>query len=105
MFHDLGLTPKYRTDNQRFEVDGADIARHGQRWWNIRAPISPPNGCWFWAASCEAAPGVATTSAFPGLWCTEASAAAIGASPIAAADAARASGATYRSFIIIFLLI
>jgi hypothetical protein len=61
MFHDLGLTPKYRTDNQRFEVDGADIARHGQRWWNIRAPISPPNGCWFWAASCEAAPGVATT--------------------------------------------
>jgi hypothetical protein len=28
MFHDLGLTPKYRTDHQRFEVDGADIARH-----------------------------------------------------------------------------
>jgi HD superfamily phosphodiesterase len=28
MFHDLGLTPKYRTDYQRFEVDGADIARH-----------------------------------------------------------------------------
>ena len=28
MFHDLGLTPKYRTNNQRFEVDGADVARH-----------------------------------------------------------------------------
>jgi hypothetical protein len=26
MFHDLGLTPKYRTTHQRFEVDGADIA-------------------------------------------------------------------------------
>jgi hypothetical protein len=26
MFHDLGLTPKYRTQHQRFEVDGADIA-------------------------------------------------------------------------------
>ncbi|HXL62483.1 MAG TPA: HD domain-containing protein [Mycobacterium sp.] len=27
MFHDLGLTPKYRTRHQRFEVDGADMAR------------------------------------------------------------------------------
>jgi HD domain len=27
MFHDLGLTPKYRSRHQRFEVDGADIAR------------------------------------------------------------------------------
>jgi HD superfamily phosphodiesterase len=27
MFHDLGLTPKYRTQHQRFEVDGADMAR------------------------------------------------------------------------------
>jgi hypothetical protein len=27
MFHDLGLTDKYRTENQRFEVDGADEAR------------------------------------------------------------------------------
>ena len=26
MFHDLGLTPKYRTRHQRFEVDGADMA-------------------------------------------------------------------------------
>ena len=26
MFHDLGLTPKYRTQHQRFEVDGADMA-------------------------------------------------------------------------------
>jgi hypothetical protein len=28
MFHDLGLTSKYRTNDQRFEVDGADVARH-----------------------------------------------------------------------------
>ncbi|HKN89009.1 MAG TPA: HD domain-containing protein [Acidimicrobiia bacterium] len=27
MFHDLGLTDKYRTQTQRFEVDGADEAR------------------------------------------------------------------------------
>jgi len=27
MFHDLGLTEKYRTKDQRFEVDGADRAR------------------------------------------------------------------------------
>ena len=27
MFHDLGLTDKYRTQDQRFEVDGADQAR------------------------------------------------------------------------------
>ncbi|WP_067562503.1 HD domain-containing protein [Nocardia acidivorans] len=27
MFHDLGLTEKYRTTEQRFEIDGADQAR------------------------------------------------------------------------------
>lgn len=27
MFHDLGLTPRYRRDDQRFEIDGADEAR------------------------------------------------------------------------------
>ncbi|HEY4411085.1 MAG TPA: HD domain-containing protein [Acidimicrobiia bacterium] len=27
MFHDLGLTEKYRTPTQRFEIDGADEAR------------------------------------------------------------------------------
>ena len=27
MFHDLGLTEKYRRDDQRFEIDGADEAR------------------------------------------------------------------------------
>jgi hypothetical protein len=27
MFHDLGLTEKYRTTTQRFEIDGADLAR------------------------------------------------------------------------------
>jgi hypothetical protein len=45
------------------------------------------------------------TWTFPGLWCTEASAAAIGASPMAAADAAMASGATYRSFISFLLIL
>ncbi|MCW2693227.1 MAG: Metal dependent phosphohydrolase [Mycobacterium sp.] len=28
MFHDLGLTPKYRRTDQRFELDGADEARN-----------------------------------------------------------------------------
>jgi len=27
MFHDLGLTPRYRTSDRRFEVDGANAAR------------------------------------------------------------------------------
>ncbi|UXA09260.1 HD domain-containing protein [Mycobacterium sp. SMC-2] len=27
MFHDLGLTPRYATSTQRFEMDGADAAR------------------------------------------------------------------------------
>lgn len=27
MFHDLGLTPRYRRTDQRFEIDGADAAR------------------------------------------------------------------------------
>ena len=27
VFHDLGLTPKYRSPDRRFEVDGADAAR------------------------------------------------------------------------------
>lgn len=27
MFHDLGLTEKYRTTHQRFEIDAADVAR------------------------------------------------------------------------------
>ena len=28
LFHDLGLTPTYRTTDQRFEIDGADAARN-----------------------------------------------------------------------------
>ncbi|SIO84757.1 HD domain-containing protein [Nocardiopsis sp. JB363] len=28
MFHDLGLTPRFRRTDQRFEIDGADQARH-----------------------------------------------------------------------------
>src|ERR1700719_2861832 len=27
MFHDMGLTPKHRSTNERFEVDGANAAR------------------------------------------------------------------------------
>ncbi|MFE9578556.1 HD domain-containing protein [Nocardia sp. NPDC006044] len=53
MFHDLGLTGTYRTENQRFEVDGADEARrfltaHGiddeaaQRVWTAIALHTTP---------------------------------------------------------------
>lgn len=53
MFHDLGLTDTYRTENQRFEVDGADEARrflsaHGvddeaaQRVWTAIALHTTP---------------------------------------------------------------
>jgi HD superfamily phosphodiesterase len=42
MFHDLGLTPRYRRTDQRFEVDGADLARdflleHGRTAAEARA--------------------------------------------------------------------
>jgi hypothetical protein len=37
MFHDLGLTDKYRTKNQRFEVDGADEARRFLASYGIAA--------------------------------------------------------------------
>ncbi|MET0423780.1 MAG: HD domain-containing protein [Actinoplanes sp.] len=35
MFHDLGLTEKYRRDDQRFELDGADEARSFLRSYGI----------------------------------------------------------------------
>jgi HD superfamily phosphodiesterase len=35
MFHDLGLTPQYRTKSDRFEVDGANVARGFLRQHNI----------------------------------------------------------------------
>ncbi len=42
MFHDLGLTERYRRTDQRFEVDGADLARdflldHGRSLAEARA--------------------------------------------------------------------
>src|SRR5258707_10728561 len=42
MFHDLGLTARYRRTDQRFEVDGADLARdflldHGRSAAEARA--------------------------------------------------------------------
>jgi HD superfamily phosphodiesterase len=42
MFHDLGLTEHYRRTDQRFEVDGADLAReflldHGRSAAHARA--------------------------------------------------------------------
>jgi hypothetical protein len=42
MFHDLGLTERYRRTDQRFEVDGADLARdfllaHGRNEAEARA--------------------------------------------------------------------
>jgi hypothetical protein len=53
MFHDLGLTPAYRTTNRRFELDGAEAARtflldHGydeagarQVWFAIALHTTP----------------------------------------------------------------
>jgi HD domain len=35
MFHDLGLTPKYRSETDRFEVDGANAARDFLRQHHI----------------------------------------------------------------------
>ncbi|MDQ0380459.1 HD domain-containing protein [Amycolatopsis thermophila] len=40
LFHDLGLTEKYRSTKQRFEVDGADLARDfllGHGWSEAEA--------------------------------------------------------------------
>lgn len=53
MFHDLGLTPEYRTTDRRFEIDGAELARtflleHGyseadarQVWFAIALHTTP----------------------------------------------------------------
>jgi hypothetical protein len=53
MFHDLGLTSKYRTRHQRFEVDGAEIAQQflldhgyspaeaGMAWLSIALHTTP----------------------------------------------------------------
>jgi len=70
MFHDLGLTEKHRTKDQRFEVDGADRARefltaHGigdeeaRRVWTaialtLRSPSSPPGSRPTFSASATA---------------------------------------------------
>ena len=94
--------PKLRVQQH----DSAQLNGLGQ-WWNSRAPMSPPNGSCCWAACCAAAPGVAVTWALPGLCCTPlpglcctltSAAEAIGASAIAAAEAAMASGAKWLSF-------
>src|ERR1700716_3655801 len=55
MFHDLGLTEHYRRTDQRFEVDGADLAReflldHGRSAAEARAvwlgtPLPTHPGC------------------------------------------------------------
>lgn len=53
MFHDLGLTDKYRTTDQRFEIDAADVARSflgeygltgeaGDKVWNAIALHTTP---------------------------------------------------------------
>ena len=38
MFHDMGLTPRYSSRSDRFEVDGANTAREFLRQHNIRQP-------------------------------------------------------------------
>jgi hypothetical protein len=35
MFHDMGLTPRHSSPNERFEVDGANAARDFLRWHGI----------------------------------------------------------------------
>jgi hypothetical protein len=40
MFHDLGLTPAHRRDDQRFEIDGADEARRFLTARGIAAPAA-----------------------------------------------------------------
>ena len=40
MFHDIGLTPKYRSPNHRFEVDGANAARSFLRANGIDEPTA-----------------------------------------------------------------
>lgn len=53
MFHDLGLTDKYRTTDQRFEIDAADVTRSflsehditgeaGDKVWNAIALHTTP---------------------------------------------------------------
>ncbi len=40
LFHDLGLTEKYRASQQRFEIDGADEARRPQTTFgNVKADV------------------------------------------------------------------
>lgn len=38
MFHDMGLTPRYSSESDRFEVDGANSAREFLRQHNISQP-------------------------------------------------------------------
>jgi hypothetical protein len=38
-FHDLGLTPHYRSDDKRFEIDGANAARDFLKSYNISAQM------------------------------------------------------------------
>ena len=38
MFHDMGLTPRYSSKSDRFEVDGANTAREFLRQRDIRQP-------------------------------------------------------------------
>ncbi|MCQ6957241.1 HD domain-containing protein [Mucilaginibacter aquariorum] len=56
MFHDLGLTPHYRSDDKRFEVDGANAARDFLRAHGV----SPPSLQLVWdAIALHTSPGIA----------------------------------------------
>jgi hypothetical protein len=56
MFHDLGLTPRYRRADQRFEVDGADLARD----FLIEHGRSATDACTVWLGiALHTTPGIA----------------------------------------------
>jgi hypothetical protein len=56
MFHDLGLTAHYRSEDKRFEVDGANAARDFLRGFDI----APPSLQLVWdAIALHTSPGIA----------------------------------------------
>jgi len=55
MFHDMGLTPKYSTAQERFEVDGANAARDFLR--SYRIPAADVEAVWT-AIALHTTPGI-----------------------------------------------
>jgi hypothetical protein len=55
MFHDMGLTPKYSSAQERFEVDGANAARDFLR--SYRIPVADVEAVWT-AIALHTTPGI-----------------------------------------------